>query len=231
MDELKITAVKRDVFGKKNRFLRREGITPIHLIGHNIESQSLQCDTVKLKDIVTHAGATRVVSLEIEGDKEPKSVFIREVQRDPLGKQLFHVDFYQVKKGEKMQVVVPIVLVGESPIMKGKGRMLSHGMTELSIECLPENVPPQIEVDISVLEELEQAIHVKDIILDPSVTVHADPEQLVVKITEVMVKEEEVEVEVEEEEAVEGEAGAGAEAKAEGEAEKPAAEAAPEEKE
>lgn len=228
MDVLKITAVKRDVFGKKNRFLRREGITPIHLIGHGIESQSLQCDTTSLRGIVAHAGATRVVSLEIEGDNEPKSVFIREVQKDPLGKQLFHVDFYQVKKGEKMQVVVPIVLVGESPIMKGKGRMLSHGITELSIECLPEKVPPQIEVDISILEEFEQAINVKDIVLDPDIIVHADPEQLVVKVTEVMVEEEEPEVvEGEEEEGAEAEGEAGAE----GEAEKPAAEAAPEEKE
>jgi large subunit ribosomal protein L25 len=230
MDELKLTAVKREVLGKKNRFLRRQGITPTHLIGHNIESLALQCDTFALKDFLAHAGTTRLVSLEIEGDNEPKSVFVREDQRDPLGKHLFHVDFYQVKKGEKMHVEVPIVLVGESPIMKGKGRMLSHGITELGIECLPEKVPPQIEVDISVLEELEQAINVKDIVLDPDITVHADPEQLVVKVTEVMVVEEEpVAVEGEEEEVAEAEAEG--EAKAEEGAEKPSAEAAPEGKE
>ena len=68
-----------------------------------------------------------------------------------------------------MAVDVPIVLVGEAPAMKGKGRMLSHGIMSLSIECLPENVPPQIEVDISILEEVEQPIHVKDIILDPDI--------------------------------------------------------------
>lgn len=223
MEELKLTAVKRDVLGKKNRFLRRQGITPTHLIGHNIESQTLQCDTTALKNVIAHAGTTRLVSLEIEGDGEPKSVFIREVQRDPLHRQLFHVDFYQVKKGEKMEVDVPIVLVGESPIMKGKGRMLSHGITELSIECLPEKVPPQIEVDISILEELEQSINVKDIVLDPDITVHADPEQLVVKVTEVMVVEEEVEVVEGEEEEVAG-AEAEGEAGPEAEAEKPAAE-------
>ena len=127
---------------------------------------------------------------------------------------------------EKMEVEVPIVLVGESPAMKGKGRMISHGITELSIECLPDKVPPQIEVDISILEEIEQAIHVKDIVLEPDITVNADPEQLVVKITEVMVVEEEEEVveeeeEVEGEEAVEGES----EPKAEEPSEKPSGEA------
>ena len=225
MKELKLNAARRDVLGKRNRFLRRRGITPAHLFGHSLESQALQCDTVELKKIITRAGETRLISLEVEGDNEPKSVFLREVQRDAFGIQLLHVDFYQVRMEEKMEVDVPIVLVGEAPAMKGKGRMLSHGITELSIECLPAKVPPQIEVDISVLEELEQSIQVKDIILDPDITVHADPEQLVVKVTEVQVVAEE-EVVVAEEEGAEVEAEAEAGAKVEGAPEKPSAGAA-----
>jgi large subunit ribosomal protein L25 len=204
MEELTLTVDKRDVLGKKTRFLRRQGITPVHVFGHGIESQSLQCDTNDLKQIIAHAGTTRLVTLKIHGDKDSKNVFIKEVQKDPFGKEIFHVDFYQVKMGEKMQVAVPIVLVGESPALKGKGRMLSHGITELSIECTPDKVPPQIEVDITVLEEVEQAVHVKDIVVDPEIVVHDDPEQLIAKISEVMVVEEEPEV-VEEEEGVEGE--------------------------
>jgi len=190
MEDLTLQVAKRGVLGKKNRFLRRQGITPVHLFGHNIESQSLQCDTVQLKRIIAHAGATRLISLQIDGDTQPKSVFAREIQKDAVGKKLLHVDFYQVKKGEKMAVEVPIVLVGEAPAMKGKDRMLTHGITTLSIECLPDKVPPQIEVDISILEEVEQAITVKDIVLDPSITVDAAPEQLVVKVTETFVEEE-----------------------------------------
>ena len=200
MEDLTLQVAKRGVLGKKNRFLRRQGITPVHLFGHNIESQSLQCDTVQLKRIIAHAGATRLISLQIDGDTQPKSVFAREIQKDAVGKKLLHVYFYQVKKGEKMAVEVPIVLVGEAPAMKGKDRMLTHGITSLSIECLPDKVPPQIEVDISILEEVEQAITVKDIVLDPSITVEADPEQMVVKVTETFVEEEvaaEVEAEVE----------------------------------
>jgi large subunit ribosomal protein L25 len=208
MEDLTLQAARRSVLGKKNRFLRRQGITPTHLFGHSIESQALQCDTFQLKQIIAHAGTTRLINLEIEGEQQPKSVFVREIQRDAVGKQLLHVDFYQVRKGEKIEVDVPIVLVGEAPAMKTKGRMISHGITSLSIECLPDNVPPQIEVDISSLEEVEQAINVKDIVLDPDIMVHADPEQLVVKVTEAMVKveEEEVEAVVEEEEAAEAEA-------------------------
>lgn len=122
-----------------------------------------------------------------------------------------------------MTMDVPIVLVGEAPALKTKGRMLSRGITELPIECLPEKVPPQIEIDVSTLEELEQAIQVKDIFLDPDITVQVDPEQMVVKVAEVMI-EVEPEPEVAEEEEVEGE-----EVEAEEGAEKPTAEA-PEEK-
>jgi large subunit ribosomal protein L25 len=223
MEQLNLKAARREVLGKKNRFLRRQGITPAHLFGHGVASQALQCDTAELRSIIAHAGETRLITLKVEGDDEARSVFVREVQTDALGRYLLHVDFYQVKKGEKMAVNVPIVIVGESPAMKGKNRMLSHGITELPVECLPDKVPPQIEIDISILEELEQPIQVKDIVLDPEITVHADPEQLIVKVTEVMVKPEEEEV-VEEEVEEEVEEGAEGETRAEEGGEKPAAE-------
>ena len=136
---------------------------------------------------------SKPINLKVEDDKRPKSVFIREIQSDPISRQLIHVDFYQVKKGEKVKIEVPIVLVGEAPAMKNKGRMISHGVTSLSIESLPENLPSQIEVDVSSLEEIGQSIHVRDIVFGPDVTVHADPDQLLVKISEVMVEEAQAE--------------------------------------
>ena len=217
MDDLTLQAVPRNVLGKKTRFLRRQGSTPTHLFGHNLDSLALQCDTTQLQHIIAQAGKTRLINLKIENDKQPKSVFVREIQRNEVTRQLLHVDFYQVKKGEKIAVDVPIILVGEAPAMKGKGRMLTHGVTSLSIECLPGNVPPQIEVDLSPLEGLEQAIHVKDITFSPDITVNADPEQLVVKVSDAIVKEEEVvvpEVEAELEAEAEAEAEAPSEEKA-----------------
>jgi large subunit ribosomal protein L25 len=221
MPEMKITATRREILGKKTKQLRHQGLTPAHLFGHKLESQALQCNTTDLVKIIAQAGTTRLLSLNVEGDKEPKRVFVREIQRDILSRQLLHVDFYQVNKDEKMQMDIPIVLKGDAPAMRGKGRMVSRGITELRIECLPEKVPPQIEVDISILTELEQGIYVKDIVLDPEITVHADPQQLIVKVTEVTIKIEEEKPVVA---AAEGEAAAG-EAAVEGEA-KPGAEGA-----
>ncbi len=217
MEGLKLEANKRDILGKKTRFLRRKGITPAHLFGHGLESLALQCNTAKLQRLIAQAGRTRLISLGIKGDKEPRSVFIKEIQRDPRTGELLHVDLFQIRKAEKIRVDIPVVLVGEAPALKVKGHILTPGLTSLSIECLPDKLPPQIEVDLSPLEEVGQAIHVSDISISPDVTVFTDPEQMVVKVSEAKVEVEEVPVP--EEVAAEAEAEAVGEEGAEEEAE------------
>ena len=192
MKGLTLQAIKRDVLGKKTRFLRRQGIIPTHLFGHGLESLALQCNVNELKQIISQAGTTRLITIEIDGDKQPRSVFIREIQRDACNRVLLHVDFYQVEMKVKMKAEVPIILIGEAPAMKEKGRTLMHGIPSLSVECLPDKLPPQVEVDLSSLEELDQAIHVRDITLSPDITLMTDTEQLVVKVSEVYVEPEEV---------------------------------------
>ncbi len=143
MEDLKLKASPRDIVGKKNRFLRREGITPTHLFGHDLKSLALQCDTAELRRLIAQAGRTRIISLKVESEKHSRNVLVREIQQDMITRQLLHVDFYQVRKGEKIVMDVPIVLVGEAPALKNKGRMLAHGITSLNVECLPGSVPPR----------------------------------------------------------------------------------------
>ena len=219
MDGLTIQTNKREILGKKVRFLRRGGITPAHLFGHNIESLTLQCDTDNLRRIIAQAGTTRLIALEVDGDKQPRSVFIREIQKDEISGQLLHVDFYQVRKEEKIKADIPLVFTGEAPAMQLKGRILDRLLTSLSVECLPDKLPPQIEVDLSSLEELDQAIHVGDITLSPDVTLMTAPDRLVIKVSEIRIREEEeIVAEVEAEAEAEAEAGAEAEEEAKPEA-------------
>jgi large subunit ribosomal protein L25 len=203
MEALTLTATSRDVFGKKTRFLRRQGMTPTHLFGHNLKSLPLQCHTAELKNILAQAGTTTLLNLKIDSEKRPRKVLIRDIQKDVLGRQLLHVDFYQVKLTEKIKADVPIVLTGEAPALKLKGRFLMQTLDSLSIECLPDKLLPEIRIDLSPLEEVEQAIHVKDLTLDQDITVANDPDQLIVKVSEKVVAEVEEEVvEVEEEKEV-----------------------------
>jgi large subunit ribosomal protein L25 len=201
MEQIELEVATREVLGKKVRFLRRQGTTPVHLFGHGIESEALQCDTAQLQRVLAQAGRTKLVDLKLDKAKKPRKIVIREIQRDPQTGDLLHVDFYQVRMAEKIKVEVPIVLVGEAPALKLKENMLVQDLTSLTIESLPDEIPASVELDLSLLTEVEQLIRVKEIILSEGVTVLTDPEHTVVKISSRPVEKIE---EVVEEEVVEG---------------------------
>jgi len=201
MDKIELKVTNREILGKKVKHLRRQGITPVHLFGHGIESLALQCDTGELERVLGQAGQTRLISLKLNKEKKPRSVVVREFDRDWRKGQLVHVDFYQVKMEEKIKLEVPVALVGEAPALKSKTYMLEHELGTLTVECLPAKIPTSLEVDISSLTEPEQTIRVKDVALDKDITVLNDPELVVVKISSRPVEkiEEEVVEEVAEE--------------------------------
>jgi len=182
-----IKAEKREIYGKKSRFLRRAGITPAHIFGHGVESLSLQCETAELQRVLAQAGTTSLIDIDIKSEKKPRKVFIREVQRDALSGQLLHVDFYQVKLTEKMSADIPIVLVGEAPATKSKDNIIEQTLSLVEVSSLPEKIPHRIEVDISSLKQAGDAIHVRDLVLDKDITINADPDQLLVKVSQIKI--------------------------------------------
>ena len=192
MRKLELEVLKRDIIGKKVRFLRRGGLIPCNVYGHGIDSVPVQVDARKLGHVLARAGGTDLISLKIGDSATAKKVIIREVQRNPMTREPIHVDFYQVKMTEKLKAEVPLVFVGEAPALKLKNMALLHAITSLQIEALPDDLPHNIEVDISVLAEAEQAIHVKDIKISKKITVHSDPEQMVIKVAEARKQVEEV---------------------------------------
>jgi large subunit ribosomal protein L25 len=132
---------------------------------------------------LSQAGQTRLINLKLAKEKKPRTVVVREFDRDWRKGQLVHVDFYQVKMEEKIRVEVPVVLLGEAPALKSKENMLEHELGTFTVECLPAKIPNNIEVDISSLIELDQAIRVKDITLDKDITVLNNPDLVVAKIS------------------------------------------------
>ena len=201
MDQVELQAATRETLGKKVRFLRREGIIPAHVFGHSIDSLAIQCDKLQLQHALAQAGRTRLISLKLDKARRPRNVLAREIQRDPRTGKVVHVDFYQVRMEEKTRVEVPIVLAGEAPALRLKENMLANDLTSLTIECLPDEIPAAVEVDISSLTEAEQSIRVRDIRLDDAISVLNDPELVVAKISAKAMKVEEEEVTEEEAEA------------------------------
>ena len=211
MKRLELEVSKRDITGKKVRFLRRQGIVPANIYGHGIDSTAINVDTKSLKHLLAHAGMTDLISLKMDDSKNPLRVLVREVQKNPINDDLLHVDFYQVRMDEKIKADVPIVFVGEAPVLKKvKNSSVLHLIDSLPIEALPDDLPHSLEVNVSGLEELDSTIHVKDIHLGDRITLLSDPEQMAVKVIEAR-KEEVIEVPVEAAVAEEVEVAEGAE--------------------
>jgi large subunit ribosomal protein L25 len=179
---LELKAAKRQIEGKKVKQLRDQGVTPAHLFGPNVESVAIQCDTPSLRNILAEAGYTKLVNLKIGNEKNPRTVMVREVQFDSFRGGVLHVDFYQVKLTENIKVNVPITLVGESAAAKMKGNSLVQELNELTVQCLPANIPSVINVNVSPLVTPEQLIRVRDLPVIKDVVITNEPGVVVARI-------------------------------------------------
>jgi large subunit ribosomal protein L25 len=219
MAELNLLVDAREVTGKKVRSLRRQGIVPAHLYGRGTESLALQASTPTITTLLRTAGANAIINLKINGDSDSRPVMLRGVQRHPVTDELIHVDFFQISLTEKLRADVPLNLSGVAPAVHVFGGVLLQSMDHITIEALPTEIPSAIDVDVSGLETLEAAVHVRDLPIPAGVTLLTDPDQVVAKVGTPRVAEEEAPAAAAEEGAVEG---APAEGAAEGAA--PAAE-------
>jgi large subunit ribosomal protein L25 len=181
MEAMELQASPRTVLGKKVRHLRRQGMIPANLFGHNVASQALQVEEKTFQRTFAQAGVNTLVSLKVEGAAEPKMVLIRGLQRNPLKKDLLHVDFYQVAMMEKLTAQVPLVFVGEASGVAAGGILL-HNIDEVEIECLPGDLVRHINVDLSGLKEIDDAIHIKDLKVSATIKILRAPDEIVVKI-------------------------------------------------
>ena len=209
--ELKVA--RREVLGKKVRALRRTGVTPGNIYGHNVDSVAVQVPTDDLRHTLKVAGRNEIVYLRLDGDERP--TFVRDVQRDPVSDRILHVDFLQISLKDKVRLDVPIHLVGKSPAVDTYGGILTHGIDRVTVEALPAEVPSFVEVDVSLLTEIDQALHISDLTVAEGVTILSDPEVLIAKISPPAVERVEEVEEAAEEAAAEGAPAAEAAAKEE----------------
>lgn len=217
MDRPKLRVEKRSVEGRRVRALRRDGILPANVFGKNVKSFSVQLPVRNFEKTYDEVGETGLIDLQVDGEIRP--VLVSNVQYHPVTDLPLHADFRQVDLKEKIQAAVPVEVVGESPAEKTGVGILVQQMNEIEVEALPTDLPEKIVVDVGKLENVDDAIHVKDLAVDRSkVILSADEEEIVVKIEPPAKEEEIAPVAVPAEEGVEG---------AEGIPERPEGEGAP----
>lgn len=201
MSTIILRALSRE--GEKVNKVRQKGCIPASLYGEGIKHQAiaiLQKDFIK---IIGSAGSSQVITLEFEGS--PLSVLIHEIQRDPLTREILHLDFYHAKKGEKVSAVIPLVFKGGAPAVKEKGFTLITHVREVEVESLPEQLPSSIEVDLSKLADEGDEITPRDIVLPSGVTMKMKEDFAIISLeAPKKVEEEAKKEEVKEEEKKEG---------------------------
>jgi large subunit ribosomal protein L25 len=228
--DTKLEAERRDDHGKGvARKLRAAGRVPAVFYGHDQETIPLSIDAREMFHVMHTSGGSNVL-LDLIVDGKTHLAMPREVQRDHIHNTLIHVDFLAVSRTEKIAVDVPVMEVGAS-IGVHEGGVVEHHLRDLHVECLPQDVPEHIEVDITPLA-IGDMIHVRDVIAPAGVTILTNPDDAVLSVitpaalrveAELLLPGEEAPEVPEEEEVAEGEEAPAAAEGEEGEA-APAAE-------
>ena len=197
-DQIVIQAQKRTVKGKKVGALRREGILPAIIYGKigkkTMDPIMVQMNLHEASLIIRTLTGSSLVQIEVDDKQYP--VVLREIQKDIIYGTLRHVDFMALDLTEKLQTAVPIELIGDAPAADNLAFVVVTGISELEIECLPQDMPERIEIDASVLIDMDSVILVKDLDLPDNIDVLTPEDEMIAGVTYVAIEEEPEEEEV-----------------------------------
>ena len=192
MEQILLDAEMRSETGKAVKSLRRKGYVPAVVYGHHTAPMNLQVAERPLHLALRAAGTNHLITLNLPDQSAPKMVLVRELQRDSLNHSMRHVDFYEVIMTEKIKSDLPIVLFGESKLVKSGNGLLLQGLDSIEIECLPGDLPPEIQIDLSTLTTVGQSISVRDLKVGEAIQILTDLDEVVVKVLPPTAEEVEV---------------------------------------
>ncbi|MCK9376120.1 MAG: 50S ribosomal protein L25 [Syntrophobacterales bacterium] len=177
MEKIVLKATKRDVVGKKVGALRRQGKLPAVLYGHSIETTPILLDAYDGAQTLSRLTSSSLLTIDLDGKQYLAQV--REKQRDFIKNRLMHVDFQIVSLTEMMHTKVGIELTGTAPAVKNFNAVIHTGLTAIEVECMPQDLPARIVVDISGLAEIGDSVRVREIVLSDKVKIMADQEEII----------------------------------------------------
>ena len=186
--DFRVRAKQREGRGKNDaRRTRREGMVPITVYGGGAETVAAVAPLSELAAILrTEAGRNTIFTIDVEGVGESEVMF-HDRQIDPVRGRLIHADLTRLVKGQKIEVTVPLRLVGEPIGVKEKQGVLEQIIREIEIRCEPREIPDSLDVDVSNLD-VHDVLHVSDIPVSDTVVMLTDAEQVIATVG--IVKEE-----------------------------------------
>ena len=170
-----IKAAARTIVGKKVAQLRRQGRLPANVYGRGISSQAVDIDAREFGRTIKQAGLRAMIQLDVEGEKAPRYVILRGIERKGGTGDPIHVDFFQVDPSKPIQANVPVRLVGEAPAVRDLAGTLLQSLDQVSIRCLPLAIPDAIEADAGILKGFDVTLTVADIVAPEGIEILTDP--------------------------------------------------------
>jgi large subunit ribosomal protein L25 len=192
MSELTIDVQKRENTGKgHNRRARSGGLIPAVVYGGGKDSVSIQIDRKSMLDLMKKAGSENpIYLLKLTDSGGERHAMIREVQIDPISRQVLHIDFQRVLMDQKVRVQVPVELVGVAYGVKTQSGVLDFVTREVQVECLPGDIPKQVELDVTEIHAGHHA-EARDLKLPNGVTLLDEPDKVIISITHARTEESE----------------------------------------
>jgi large subunit ribosomal protein L25 len=154
-------AVSRRTLESAAKVLRRKGIIPGVLYGHKVGNLPIACEEKVLERVLQSAARGAIIELQLEHSTLP--ALVQDVQRNPVSDRVIHVDFHAIDLSKKVRTKIQTVPVGISPAVKEFEGVLIHQMQQVEVECLPQDLPKAIEVDISGLLHFHDKITIADL--------------------------------------------------------------------
>jgi large subunit ribosomal protein L25 len=189
MAKLSFPAQARTVTGKQVRQLRRDGLVPGIVYGPVVEGTvPVMVDRRDFMKFYQAHGHSTLFDLNWDGGVE--SVFIREVQVDPVRRNPLHIDFFAPNLRRVIRAMVPLVLHNPSGTSRA---IFTELRTDVEIEALPARMPAQLDVDVSGLENVGDAVHVRDITLPAGVELVTDGDEIIAQMAPAAASEDDVE--------------------------------------
>jgi large subunit ribosomal protein L25 len=186
-----LKGARRSAVGKGvARKLRQSGSIPAVYYGRGEEPIVLTVGLKELEEVIVNAeGSNVIVDLKVDGDGVgDRKALIREIQRDPVGGHILHLDLQHISLTERITVEVPIVLTGIPTGVKDGGGILEHLLRDVEVECLPTDIPSRLEIDVSALN-IGDSLHVSDLKAD-KVTILTEGERPIAAVVPPTVLEE-----------------------------------------
>ena len=181
MEKVILTVTKRTVIGKQVSQLRRAGQLPGVIYGHNFEPTAISMDAHTTGRIIPRLTSSSIVIIDLEGTQIP--ALVREKQKNYIKGTYTHIDFQAISLTEAIRAKVSLHFHGLAPAIKDFSAAIVNNLEFVEVEALPNDLPERIEVDLGVLVNIFDAIHVRDLIIPANVTLLTDVDIMVAVAT------------------------------------------------